>query len=142
REAGKPQFTTVAIPMSYATLMAAHTYWTSVFMSRTPVFQYAARHGETPLNEQAVEALIDYQVNVGAMLVPFYIWLLDVGKYGLGILWEYWDQEIIQVSHIVEEEELFMGLIPTGRKLKKKRVQRMPGYQGNRVMNVRPFDYF
>jgi hypothetical protein len=142
REAGKPQFTTVAIPMSYATLMAAHTYWTSVFMSRTPVFQYAARHGETPLNEQAVEALIDYQVNVGAMLVPFYIWLLDVGKYGIGILWEYWDQEIIQVSHIVEEEELFMGLIPTGRKLKKKRVQRMPGYQGNRVMNVRPFDYF
>src|SRR5690606_28406771 len=102
REAGKPQYTTVAIPMSYATLMAAHTYWTSVFMSRTPIFQYAARHGETPLNEQAVEALIDYQVNVGAMLVPFYIWLLDVGKYGIGILWEYWDQEIIQVSQIVE----------------------------------------
>ena len=39
RKAGQVEYTTVAIPYSYAMLLTAHTYYTSVFLARDPIFQ-------------------------------------------------------------------------------------------------------
>lgn len=142
RESGKPQYTTLVLPYSYAILMTAHTYWTSVFLSRSPVFQFQARHGEIRSNEQAVESLFDYQLTVGQWLVPLYIWLLDVGKYGDGIIGAYWCEEKIAIPQIVEQEEMFLGVIPTGKMKKKKITQVVPGYVGNKLFNVRPQHFF
>lgn len=142
REQGSPQYTTIQIPYSYAMLMTSHTYWTTVFMARTPVQQFSGRHGESEQNTQALEAIIDYQVQVGEMLVPWYVWLYDVGKYGVGVMGTYWDTEFTTVSEIVEKEEMFLGIIKTGNKKKVKQSRRVMGYQGNRNYNVRPFDFF
>jgi len=139
-EQGRPQYTTLVVPYSYAVAMTAHTYWTSVFLSRTPVFQFNDRHGNG--NTQAVEAFIDYQVNVGQMLVPLYIWLLDPARYGFGVLGCYWEEEEVTVSEIEEVPELFMGLPIPGKTRKQKVTRRIPGYRGNKVYNVRPQDFF
>src|SRR5262252_688986 len=72
---GTPRYTTLQLPYTYALIMAAHTYLTSVFFGRTPVHQFAGRHGESEMKVAAVEALISYQVEVGRFLVPYYIWL-------------------------------------------------------------------
>lgn len=143
REAGKPQYTTIQIPYSYAVLMASHTYWTTVFLSRTPILQYTSRHGEGQQQVLALEALIDYQVQVGQMLVPLYVWLADGGKYGLGVIGQFWEEKFSNIAQIVEEEEEgpFAFLRP-GRKKKRKITQRVRGYVGNRIYNVRPFDFF
>lgn len=142
REQGSPQYTTIQIPYTYSVLMASHTYWTTVFLSRTPVFQFDGRHGEAQQNVLALEAIINYQSQVGNMLVPLYIWLYDVGKYGVGVLGNYWDEQFTTISNIVEEEEILFGLLKTGRTKKKKITKRIPGYQGNKVYNFRPFDFF
>lgn len=141
REAGKPQYTTIVLPYSYGVLMASHTYWTTVFMARAPMLQYSGRHGETEQQIQALEALIDYQVQVGGMLVPLYIWLLDVGKYGEGIIGTFWEEEESVISEIIEEEEKFLGVISTGKMKKRKVSRRVPGYVGNKLYNIRPFDF-
>ena len=44
-QGGKPQYTTIQIPYTYGILMASHTYWTTVFMSRNPIIQVSGRHG-------------------------------------------------------------------------------------------------
>ena len=142
REQGKPQYTTLVLPYSYAILLTAHTYWTSVFMARNPIFQFEARHGETRGNVQAVEALLDYQVTVGDWLVPLYIWLMDVGKYGDGIIGSYWCEEKTPIAEIVEVDDLFLGVIPTGKKKKTKRTRMVTGYTGNKLFNVRPQHFF
>ena len=141
RAGGMPQFTTIVIPYSYGILMASHTYWTTVFMSRAPVFQFTGRHGESVQSTQAMEALMDYQLQVGGMLVPLYIWLLDVGKYGVGIVGNYWDVQESSVSNIVEKEQLILGIIPTGKTKKIKQTQRVQSYAGNKLYNVRPYDF-
>ena len=140
--AGKPQYTTIQIPYTYAVLMSMHTYWTSVFMARDPVLQYTARHGEGMQSVQAVEALMSYQRLVGNMLVPWYIWLMDAGKYGAGIIGVYWDEQYANVSKIEEQEELYLGTIKTGKMKRVKVSRRIKGYQGNKVYNVRPYDFF
>jgi hypothetical protein len=141
RKQGLPQYTTIVIPYSLAMLLTAHTYWSSVFLGRTPIFQYQGRHGESAMNEQAVEAVVDYQMSVGENLVPLYIWLMDAGKYGLGVLGSYWAQEECTYTASEQVQETVLG-IPTGRTVNKQIPRTIQGYAGNKFYNVRPQDFF
>jgi len=134
---GKPTYTTIMLPYSYALLMSAHTYWTSVFFGRSPIHQYSGRHGETEMQIQALEALIDYQVEVGRLLGPYYIWLYDAGKYGVGIMGEYWDVERIAYGQLVEMPDPITG----APQLMQATVD-LVGYTGNKNYNINPFDFW
>lgn len=140
RESGEPKYTTIEVPYSFAMLMAHHTYLCSVFLSRSPIFQFQGRHGQAEQQVQAVEAIMDYQVLVGEMLVPFFLWLLDCPKYGVGITGEYWDEEFTVVSAIEDVPDKYLG-VETGTFTKKRVTRRIPGYKGNKVFNVRPQDF-
>lgn len=142
-QAGVPSYRTIEIPYSYAVAMTAHTYYTSVFLSRSPVFQISGRHGEAEQNTQAVEAVLDYQRSVGEMMVPLYIWLLDPAKAGFGVVGHYWDEQFVSCRKITEELPTFLGApIPFAKPVQREQVIRVPGYRGNRTYNVRPQDFF
>jgi hypothetical protein len=134
---GTPRYTTIMLPYTYALLMSAHTYWTSVFFARTPVHQFAGRHGETEQQILALEALISYQVDVGEFLAPYYIWLYDTGKYGMGVLGHYWCSETISYGELVE-----MPNETTGALELYQTTREIAGYQGNKVYNVSPYDFW
>lgn len=135
--AGKPAYTTIQLPYSYALLMSAHTYWTSVFFGRNPIHQFSGRHGESEMQVQALEALIDYQVEVGQLLGPYYIWFYDAGKYGAGILGEYWDVERVAFGQLAEFPDPV-----TGKTSLYQATVEMEAYKGNKVYNVNPFDFW
>lgn len=138
---GKPQYTTIILPYTYAQLMSAHSYWTTVFLSRDPVFQFSGRHGESEQQTQALEALIAYQVQVGEMMVPFYFWLLDTGKFGLGVMGDYWTEEQHSVSRYIEVPDMLMG-VDMGTTSKQFVSETRRGYYGNKLFNIRPYDYY
>jgi len=139
REQGKPQYTTLFVPYSYATLMAAHSYWVAAMLGRDPVFQFAGRHGESEMQRNAVEAVLEYQRMVGEMTTKLYIWLLDAGKYGVGYVWPYWCDEVNYVTGIEERMPTWLGVpIPGATKKKVRVIQEIQGYSGHRLMNIRP----
>ena len=142
REAGKPQYTTINLPYSYAIKQSAHMYLSSVFLARAPIHQFSGMGAETQTNEQAVETLIDYQIRVGRALGPYYVWLHDMVKYGFGIIGSYWDKEISYVSRIEEREKMYLGMIKTGKMEKVRTTTQVEGYVGNRVYNVSPYEIF
>lgn len=139
REGGLPQYTTIQVPYTYAVLMSSHTYLSSVFLGRNPVFQYDGLHGETQQQTQALEALISYQLMQGRMLPPLYTWLYDALKYGDGVVGNWWDEKIDVVSQIVEVDDVdeFTGL-PSGKKEKLQLSEPVRSYAGNRVYNIEP----
>ena len=124
-------YTTIMIPYSYAMLMSAHTYWSSVFLARDPVHQFSGRHGEAEMQVMAMESVIAYQTRIGGMIAPYYLWLYDAGKYGVGILGTYWDKEIISYSQLITGPDGQMGYL----------TNQVGGYEGNRVYNVSPYDF-
>ncbi len=134
---GSPRYTTIMIPYTYAMLMSAHTYWTSVFFARSPVHQYAGRHGEGEMQVQAMEALIGYQIEVGGAMAPYYIWLYDIGKYGCGILGHYWCVEKLHYGQLIEMEDP----VNPGKTALFQATQEVDGYRGNKVFNVSPWDF-
>jgi hypothetical protein len=139
RDNGLPEYTTITIPYSYAVLMSAHTYLTSVFMGRNPIVQLSARHGEGMQKIQANEALIDYQMTVGRNIVPLYIWLYDGLKYGAGVVGCHWEDRIESCTQLTSQQELdpLTGQ-PTGREIKLQQTRQFATYSGNRVRNVQP----
>lgn len=142
REDGEPEYTTLIVPYSYAALLSSHTYWTSVFLSRTPVHQFSGRHGETENSIQAIEALVDYQTAVGGLLTKYYVWMHDAPRYGYGVLCTYWDEERTRVSSIEEQPQTFAGMPLMGSKPKRVKVTKeVVGYVGNKGMNVHPSDF-
>lgn len=140
RDEGKPQYTTIHIPYSYAVAMTAHTYYTSVFMARNPIFQVAGRHGEAEMQTQGMEALLDYQRLVGRMDVPLFLWLFDPIKYGHGFVGTYWDTETVQCRKRVKQPRTFLGVEIPGSEEVVESVSEIVGYAGNRLYNIRPQD--
>lgn len=136
-ENGEPKYTTIKLPYTYALLMSAHTYLTSVFFARSPIHQFAGRHGETEQQIQMLEATVAYQTEVGQMLGPYYLWIYDSLKYGIGCIEEYWDKEVIQYAMIQEAPDPSRP----GEILKQQITVRSEGYQGNKVGNISPFDF-
>lgn len=140
---GIPAYRTVEIPYSYAVLMTAHTYYTSVFLSRSPVFQVDGRHGETQMKTQGMEAVLDYQRSVGEMMVPLFLWLLDPGKAGFGVIGHYWDEQFISCRKVEYVKPTFWGQeVPFAKPRQVETVQKYPKYRGNRIYNIRPQDFF
>lgn len=139
REGGAPQYTTIQVPYSYAVVMAAHTYLTSVFMGRDPVFQYTGRHGEAQQQVQAVEALVAYQIQNARFLPYLYTWLYDSLKYGVGIVELAWEERIEVVTSIQEMPDEIDPI--TGQPMsfsKQQMSQPFRTYAGNTVANVQP----
>lgn len=140
---GDPDYYTVVVPQSYAALLTAHTYWTSVFLTRSPVLQYTARHGEPQMKVQATEAIMDYQMMVGKMLGPMYQWFHDAPKYGYSVLYDCWEKDIIQMSRIEEREVTFFGIPAIPPRTKKTKVtEQHVRYLGNKVFNVHPAHFW
>lgn len=142
RTNGDQVFTKLVIPYSYAMVMAAHTYFSTVFLARSPILQFMGTGGEDEAQTQAVEAIMDYQVRVGGHMVPYYIWLLDPLKYGVGVLGTHWTTEWHTRSFYEEVEDTVAGVPIEGTKRRVKRVQRLKGYEGSKVYNVRPWDFY
>lgn len=135
-------YISLELPYSFAIIMTAHTYWTSVFLGRNPVYQFTARHGEPQDKVQAVEAIMDYQLLVGHQLPTLYNWIYDLAKYGLGIVGNYWDREEITCAKYVEQPKQFFGLSLSDKMEKVRVEEQLVGYEGNRLYNVRPYDFF
>lgn len=150
-QGGVPEYRTIELPYAYASLMTAHTYYTSVFLARAPVFQLSGRHGESEQKRAAMEALLAYQQTVGQMLIAQFIWMLDPGKYGYGVIGHHWDKEVTRIRIPEQIPETFLGmpiplnpLQPMGPKKMKwqDRVEDVVGYEGNRTFNVRAQDFY
>ena len=140
RNAGQgPQTTTLIIPMSYALLLTWHTYMTTVMLGRSPTHQWEARTERGNKGKMAVETLMDYQTRVGEHLVPYYVWTLDTGKYGLGVVGYHWTDETAYVTEQVERPLTFAGLpVGNGRTITEDVIKPIPGYEGNKLYNIHP----
>lgn len=138
---GEQHYVDIEVPLGYAMIMSAHTYLVATFLSRSPVLQFMGRHGEPEMNVRAVEAFMDYNTQVGGHIPVYYGWFLDTLRYGIGIVGAYWDQEIHQVSRIREQNMTINGVEIAGRTRKVRTVERAVGYEGNRLFNIRPYDY-
>lgn len=137
---GEVDYVTLEVPYTFATVMTAHTYFSSVFLARSPLWQFTGRHGEGLDAVQAVEAVMDYQQTVGGHKPPLYHWLYDLAKYSVAVGGEYWEEEERVVSTLKEVPRTFMGIEIGGTKTEMVQ-EIVKGFVGNKLYNIRPYDF-
>jgi len=143
KDGSEQTFTTINVPYAYAAVMTMHTYISSVFLSRSPTYQVSARHGETEMSVQSMEALLDYQFVAGNHAMPLYIALFDPLKYGFSVVGQYWDEQTVRTREYIDKKPTFLGMDIPGAKAKRVAVVKdIPGYRGTTLYNVRPQDFF
>ena len=143
REQGSgAQLSEVVIPYSYALALTAHTYATSVFLGREPVWQYKGRHGETEQSTQCLEALMGYNQDIGEMAAAEFIWLLDAIKYGCGVVSSDYAKKYEIFSDYVQEAPTLGGVDIGADPKWVLQEEIVEGYCGNVLANVRPYDWY
>jgi hypothetical protein len=142
RSGGQTEYTTISIPYSYAMLLTAHTYYTSVFLGRDPIFQLSGRHGEAQTSEMAMESLLNYQLVSGGGMPALFVWLMDAPKYSHGVIGHYWDKEVFTLSNYVDQPKTFLGVPIPGTNERVLNQTETTGFEGNRLYNVRPQDFY
>jgi len=142
RSSGQVDYTTIEVPYGYGMMMSAHTYISSVFLGRRPINQFSARHGEKQMQVQAVEALMDYQVQVGGQICPYVIWIYDALQYVQGVVMTQWEEDEIVTTQITKEPKTVLGVpLDSGEMVTKRTTAVQKGYVGNRLYNVKPYDW-
>ena len=139
KKANQDQYEAVTIPATYSQLLTAHTYWTNVFLNQPVTFQMSGTDGQGVKKEQAMESMLQYQVTKGKMMPALMVWLLDVGRYGVGIIGNYWAEDFTMQTDLVDVEEEEDG-VATGNVVQRLRRRRYTNYEGNKVYNVLPYD--
>lgn len=140
---GIVDYVTLEVPYTYAVVMTMHTYMTSSMLGRSPMYQFTARHGAGQDAVMAVEAVMDYQQKSGYHLPPLYNWLYDLCRYAFGVVGMYWDVEQIVSSKIVNQKPTIGGFeVPWGTARPTTVTEILQGFEGNRLFNVRPHDFF
>jgi len=138
---GEVDYVTLEVPYAYAMTMTQHTYYTSTLLSRSPVFQFTGRHGESQDSIMAVEAVMDYQTKSGYMMPVMYNWLYDLAKYTVGIVGLYWESEDKIISKYVSQPNVVNGISFAGSTPTMQQ-EIVKGYIGNKLFNIRPYDFF
>lgn len=138
---GEVDYVTLEVPYTYAIVMTAHTYFSSVMLSRVPLWQFTGRHGEAQDSVMAVESVIDYQSKVGGHLPPMYNWLYDLARYSFGVIGCYWDEEEKVVTKTEMIPPSILG-VPFGAPRPVQTTEIIRGFAGNKLYNVRPYDFF
>lgn len=129
----KAPYRELSLPYSYAMLMAAHTYLTTVFLSRSPIIQLMGRGPDDDQTALVLENLLDYQLRVGGSIGILNQWLLDILRYGVGVLWVGWTRDVRLVRRVVQGEVF-------GRKETITTLETT--FEGNRLRNIRPYDFY
>lgn len=140
KSSGDVDYESVVMPYSYAMLLTAHTYMVNVFLNRPTVFQSEGLNGQGADKETTLDSLMQYQVRAGDMEPSLMVWLLDPLRYGIGIAWDYWDVEYKPRTVIERVPEIIDG-VETGNYVKELKTELIPGYEGNKVFNVLPYDF-
>lgn len=136
---GDDSYRSIDVSFSYTLMMTAHAYYANTFLNRPVIFPVDSLNGDGAIKEQMVESLLQYQVRAGNMIPNLMVWLLDVSRYGISFIWDYWDEEYNSRAMVEEVPELEDG-VETGKSKTMIRRERIPGYKGNKLFNILPFD--
>jgi hypothetical protein len=134
--AGVPAYTTIKVPYSYGIAMALHSYLCSVFLSRSPVFQFEGLNGQGQNQVMALEALHHYQYRVGGMGSVLFCYLYDLVKYGTSVSGINWANNIRYITTLKPEMDETGNITSY-----EQAVSPMQGYQGNELFNMSLFDF-
>lgn len=139
---GQAQQTNLVVPYTYAIQMTIHTYLSGVYLGRDPIFQFEGLDSTGSANKMGLEAAIRWTLKQGKSAVRYYLHLMDVCKYGIGITGGYWEEETVRFSQKVSKPQMVGSYAVPGTEEVTFEKREHLKFAGTRVVNIRPFNFY
>lgn len=135
---GEP--TKMVVPLTYAQIQTFIAFCFATFFQRERVYELVGMGPEDAKPAKVGEALLERDLSYNNIQLKVYQFLLDAGKYGLGIIKSGWVEE----KQLVQEEQTtsksFLGL-NFGSRTSTVDTWKVK-YAGNKLFNISPYRFF
>ena len=139
---GQPQQTNLIVPYTYAIQMTMHTYLSSVYLGRDPIFQFEGTDSGGAAGKMALESAIRWTLKQGKSVPRYYLHLMDLSKYGMAVTGSYWEERFVRYKKKVSGfRKVGPFQVPDTEEIRYVEAEHLK-FAGTRVYNVRPFNFF
>ena len=83
----------IVVPVSYAVLTVRLSQLMSILMNRSPLWEIQGNGPEDIKPAKIMEMVLDYDMQQSAAFLSLFTQLQDAEKYGVGILYDVWEEE-------------------------------------------------
>lgn len=131
----------MVMPLSFAQVQTFVSFVFLLFTQNRTVFEMTPTGSEDFKTRPDAELLMERDSKRNAFTLRLYQWLLDVARFGMGVLEVSWTEEYYRTVQVVEGEAgTFLGMEVSGgvSELEQKILQ----FEGNRITNISPYRFF
>lgn len=140
RERKEP--TKMVVPVAHAQVQTFVAFSYAMLTQREFFFELLGLSPEDSKAARFAEAAMQRDLDHNKFYPQLYQFLLDVARFGIGVMKCSWAEETQMVSQDVPAKKLsFLGLSMTYKQAKQNMVERIK-YQGNKTQNVSPYRFF
>lgn len=130
------------VPVAHAQIQTFVAFCFSVLFQREYFFELTPMGADASKAAKVGEALLQRDLDHYDFRGSCYQFLLDVARFGVGVLKESWVEETKYVTQVTAPTQLTIlgvGISFGGGSPQRTKV---PAYQGNKVVNVSPYRFF
>jgi hypothetical protein len=132
----------IVVPLSFAIVQTQLAWEMAAFTQRTPIVPLDGVSPEDVKPAKVMEQVLQHEWSGDRMALALYQWLLDRRRYGVGILWTNWVQDVTR-QYVERPQSMTLPLlgisVPLGT---KKAWENRVRYEGNRLEPVDPFAFW
>lgn len=140
RNRGEPE--KMVVPLTYAQIQTFIAFCESLYTQRERIFELVGTGEEDHKAAKVGEALLDRDLTWNVFPVKLYQFLLDVGRFGIGIFKTGWVAEKYMKEVTTTTPPLtFMG-VSLGSPRSVTELQEIVRYLGNKIVNISPYSFF
>ncbi len=133
--------TRMIVPLTYAQVQTFIAFCFGLFYQRDRVFELEGRGAEDAVPARAAEGLLERDLEHECFDAILYQFLLDLGRFGIGIIKTTWAHETVMVEKTIQQPGMsFLGFQIGGGQT----TQTIPEtkYLGNKLYNISPYRFF
>jgi hypothetical protein len=141
----------IIVPVTYAQLQTAVSFLFATYSQKPVLYEILGGGPEDQNGTMAFETDIDYQMRRQQMMFKLYNALVDAFKYGFCVMKCDWHEQYCKMRGQVQVPELnilgrlgqMFGIQPQAPSFRmEEQVIDVLEYQGNRITNVSPYNFF
>ena len=140
----------IIVPITYAQIQTAISFIYSTFSQREFIYELQGRGPEDTKNAATLNIDLGYQTTYNKFMLKLYLYLLDVMKYGFGVMKVDWDerncklrtQKKVPITNIFNRVASMFGRPAEEKYEIMEEVIEVLEYQGNFITNISPFCFY
>jgi len=149
-ESGNPQMQSLSVPLTYSQVQTFVAFGMGLLFQRDRFYELEGTGEEDHKSAKLGESLLEQNLIYNNMTQKVYQFLLDIGRFSIGIIKHSWEQETetVWVEQPVPQSLTPMSLLgrvipqfQQEQKMEEVRTERVR-YQGNKLYSISPYRFY